>query len=317
MCRRLGTEAYDYLIEPLLCGIYAGHGERLSLAATSPNLRDMEQEHGSVLRGLRLADRASAAAIKKYPTPFISLADGLDELINALHRRLATVNVRSGTQVEAAHVNDHAFELKLSAGETISAEAIIFTTPAYVTAQLLNTINPSAAELLGQIQFVSNAAVALGYRAGDVKRPLDGYGYVVPRREGGLVLACTWASSKLPNRAPDGNVLVRIFLGRDGCEVDSGTSNDQLEQTARDEVARVLGANRDPVFVRLFRYPKAMPQYTLGHLDRIDRLDRLLAATAGVFVAGNSYRGVGISDCIRSGQQAASETLRYLEDFAG
>ena len=325
--RRLGDEAYDRLVEPLLCGIYAGDGEQLSLLAVAPILRDMEEEKGSVLRGLRLATKAAAGEVKKFPTPFVSLVGGLQELIGALERNLSTVRVRTGLQAVAARRSDGVggpggaggtggagtFVFQLSNGEEIRATAAIFATPSFATADLLQTINPPASQELGKIRFVSNAAVAMGFRTQDVTRRLNGYGYVVPRCENTMVLACSWASSKLPNRAPDGNVLVRVFLGRDGQEIDGTQSDDALIQTARNEVRAVLGASMDPVFARLFRYPQAMPQYTLGHLDRLAHIDRALESTPGVFLAGNSYRGAGIPDCIRSGQQAASNALRYLE----
>ncbi len=312
--RRLGHEAYDRLVEPVLCGIYAGDGEQLSLLAVAPILRDMEEEKGSVLRGLRLATKAAAGEVNKFPTPFVSLAGGLQELIGALERNLGTVRVRTGLQAIAARRSEGTFTFQLSNGEEIRATAVIFATPSFATAGLLQTINPPASQDLRKIRFVSNAAVTMGFRTLDVTRPLNGYGYVVPRCENTMVLACSWTSSKLPNRAPDGNVLVRVFLGRDGREVDDTQSDDALIRTARDEVRAVLGASNDPVFARLFRYPQAMPQYTVGHLDRLAQIDRALESTPGVFLAGNSYRGVGIPDCIRSGQQAASNTLRYLED---
>ena len=312
--RRLGVEAYDRLIEPLLCGIYAGDGERLSLFATAPMLKAIEVEHGSVLRGLRRAARASAGEVRKFPTPFVSLSGGMNELVAALQARLGTVQVRTGVQAVAAQRTNDGFTVRMSEGEEVSAMAIIVATPSYAAAELLRTVNPSAAELLDEIQFVSNAAVSFGFRNSDVTRSLDGYGYVVPRREGSLVLACSWASSKLPNRAPHGNVLVRVFLGRDGQEVGGGMSDDSLIEVAHNEVKKVLGTSGDPVLTRLVRYPKAMPQYTLGHVDRVAQIDRCLESTPGVFLAGNSYRGVGIPDCIRSGQQAASKTLRFLED---
>ena len=322
MRRRLGHEAYDRLVEPLLCGIHAGDGEQLSLLAVAPILRDMEEEKGSVLRGLRLATNAAAGEVNKFATPFVSLAGGLQELIGALERNLGIVRIRTGLQAIAARRSEgtagtggaRAFVFQLSNGEEIRATAAIFATPSFATADLLRTINPPASRELGKIRFVSNAAVAMGFRTQDVTRPLNGYGYVVPRCENTMVLACSWASSKLPNRAPDGNVLVRVFLGRDGREVDDTQSDDALIQTARNEVRTVLGASTDPVFARLFRYPQAMPQYTLGHLDRLAQIDRALESTPGVFLAGNSYRGAGIPDCIGSGQQAASNTLRYLED---
>jgi oxygen-dependent protoporphyrinogen oxidase len=312
--RRMGREAYDYLVEPLLCGIYGGDGEQLSLDATAPVLKAMEAEHGSVLRGMRLARRAAARELAKYPTPFISLEGGVQELVDALALRLeGCVNVLTYTDVAAVHRAGHTLSLDLSTGETVAADAVIVATPAYAAAQLSEPLNPELSQALAGIPFISNAAVSLGFREADAPRSRDGYGYVVPRREGRLALACSWATSKLPGRAPDGCVLARVFLGRAGQEIDDATADDDLVDLALDELRNTVGVSQPPIFSRVYRYPRSMPQYTMGHLDRVDRIEKLVGDTPGLFLAGNSYHGVGISDCIRSGQKAAFAALRHLE----
>ncbi len=315
--RRLGNEAYDYLVEPLLCGIYGGDGDQLSLDAVAPNLKDMEQEHGSILRGMRHSRRASKSEIPQYPTPFISLEFGMQELVDAIERPLGDrVRVLLYTDVvgfRRVGGGDRAgLALELSNGELIITAAAILATPANVAANLVDSVNADLAANLRSIPFVSNAAVSLGFREADVPRDLNGYGYVVPRCEGSATLACSWATSKLPGRAPAGHVLTRVLLGRSGQEVDDGTSDGELVDLARTELQSTLGIAQKPVFARVDRYPQGMPQYTLGHLDRVDRIEKLASETPGVFLAGNSYRGVGISDCIRSGQKAAFAALRYV-----
>ncbi len=190
-------------------------------------------------------------------------------------------------------------------------------TPANVAADLVDSVNADLAANLRSIPFVSNAAVSLGFREAEVPRDLNGYGYVVPRRVGSPTLACSWATSKLPGRAPAGHVLTRVFLGRSGQEIADAMPDSELIDLARAELQSTLGVAQTPVFARVDRYPQGMPQYTLGHLDRVDRIEKLASETPGVFLAGNSYRGVGISDCIRSGQKAAFAALRYLEEVAG
>lgn len=315
--RRMGREAYDYLVEPLVCGLSGGDGEKLSVDANLPDLKELEREHGSVLRGMRRARRASKGEVGEYPTPFISLKGGLQELVDALEQPVSErVNVLTYTDVVTARRVDRTLLLDLSNGETITATAVILATPSYAAADLLEEINPDLAESLRTIPFVSNAAVSLGFREADVPRRLNGYGYVVPRKEGRLALACSWATSKLPERAPEGCVLLRVFLGRTGQEIDDATADNDLLDWALEELKSVLGVSERPMFARVFRYPRSMPQYTLGHLDRVDGIEGLAGQTPGVFLAGNSYRGVGISDCIRSGQKAAFAALRYLEEIA-
>jgi oxygen-dependent protoporphyrinogen oxidase len=312
--RRLGREAYDYLVEPLLCGIYGGDGEHLSLDATAPALKDMEAEHGSILRGLRLARRAEANEPAKHPTPFISLAGGVQELVDALVRRLeGCVTIQTYTDVASVRRTDHALTLEVSTGETVTADAIVIATPAYAAAHLTESLNPELSRALGDIPFISNAAVSLGFREADAPGSRDGYGYVVPRREGRLALACSWATSKLPGRAPDGCILARVFLGRAGQEIDDATADHDLVDLALEELRTTLGVSARPIFSRVYRYPRSMPQYTLGHVERVHRIEGLAADTPGVFLAGNAYHGVGISDCIRSGQKAALAALRRLE----
>ncbi len=313
--RRLGREAYEYLIEPLLCGIYAGDGEQLSLAATSPILKDMEEEHGSILRGLRLSSKAAAAELTRYPTPFVSLAGGMQELVDALAHRLGPVNVHASASAAGIRRDQDGFRIDLDTGEAVTVAAVILATPPHVAADLLEPLNGDAAALLRQIPAVSNAAVSMGFDAADVPHALSGYGYVVPRCEQRRTLACSWASSKLPDRAPEGHVLVRVFLGRAGQEIEDETDDDALIAEAREELQATLGIEVAPLFSRVYRYRKGMPQYTLGHLERVAALERAMASTKGVFLAGNSYHGVGIPDCIRSGQKAAFAALRYTEDI--
>ncbi len=319
--RRLGREAYDYLVEPLVCGIYGGDGDQLSLDAVAPDLKDMEQQHGSVLRGMRHSRRGPENRISQYPTPFISLESGMQELVDAIERPIGDhVRVLLYTDVvglrRVGGGGGGGLALELSNGESITTAAAILATPANIAADLIDPVNADLATNLRTIPFVSNAAVSLGFREAEVPRELNGYGYVVPRREGSATLACSWATSKLPGRAPAGHVLTRVFLGRSGQEIADATPDSELIDLARTELQTTLGVAQKPVFARVDRYPQGMPQYTIGHLDRVDRIETLVSETPGVFLAGNSYRGVGISDCIRSGQKAAFAALRYIGQIA-
>ena len=154
----------------------------------------------------------------------------------------------------------------------------------------------------------------MGFHAKHVPRKLDGYGYVVPRCERRHALACSWSSTKLNHRAPAGRVLLRVFIGRAGDEIDERTGDSTLVKMARDELKTSMNITEPPVFERVFRFVRGMPQYTVGHLPRMDRLDRTMEDTPGVFLAGNSYRGIGIPDAIRSGHTAAERVLGYLRE---
>jgi oxygen-dependent protoporphyrinogen oxidase len=283
-----------------MTGIYGGDGDQLSLQATFPQLRALELEHGSVLRGL------STPSPSDWPS-FVSLRDGIGELVTALRESLERTQVHVDRAVARVRA---AFEVELIDGEVVSADGVIVATPAYVTAALLADLDLGLASALAEIPYASSIVVTLAFSRADVV-PLDGYGYVVPRAEGGDVLACTWSSQKWDGRAPEGNVLLRVYAGRVGGRELMRDANDDLIALARDELA-FLGVTAEPVLTRIHRWPHGMPQYVLGHPGRLARIDQALAAHPGLAVAGAAYRGVGIPDCIRSGEDAAESVARAL-----
>jgi len=213
--------------------------------------------------------------------------------------------------VEAA-APGYSVSLDASREDRLLADAIIFATPAFVTADLISTLDSQLSETLRAIPYVSTATVSVAYPLTDIPRPLDGYGYIVPRAEGRPILACTWTSTKFPHRAPEGYALIRAFIGRAGQEEALDASEEELLALVREELRLTLGVTAPPKLCRVFRWPKAMPQYTLGHLDRLVVIEQRLAAHPGLFVAGNAYRGIGIPDCIASGESAAAQAAEFL-----
>ena len=209
--RRLGREAYQRLVEPLMTGIYGGDGELLSLAATFPNLRALELEHGSVLRGL-----SSQPAPAGVHPPFVSFPDGMQRLVTAVVASLERTQPLLGRRAMALRSHAAGFDVELERGETLVADGVVVALPAFATAELVAGLDDELAEEHAAIPYASSAIVTLAYREEDVGRPLDGYGYVVPSAEGSDVLACTWSSSKWESRAPAGLALVRIYAGRFG-----------------------------------------------------------------------------------------------------
>lgn len=311
--RRLGVEVYEKLVEPLMSGIYAGDGEQLSLAATFPQLRQLELKQGSLLRGLQRTEaREQQPVASSYP-PFVSLRSGMGELVQRLTAQLGRVNIRLNTavaQVERS-VSDAHYRVVLADGQRLPADALILCTPAFVTAELLAALDPALAELHAAIPYASSALVTLAYRAVDLPQPLDGYGYVVPRIANSDVLACTWTSSKWEGRAPAGYGLVRVYLGRYGrCDV-TKQSDEELYALAYHEVERSLGLTAQPALQRIHRWPLGMPQYTLGHPERLGQIEAQLVNHPGLYLAGAAYRGVGIPDCIAAGEQAAVGAAAY------
>jgi len=309
--RRLGREVYERLVEPLMSGIYAGDGEQLSLAATFPQLRQAELEQGSLVRGVLAAKKKSLDKPKTWPA-FLSLTNGLAEIVEALATKLEGVEIRLGTRVARLSRDLSGYAITLGNGEMLRAETIVLATPAPTTADLIAELDPELARALRGIPYVSTATVSVAYALADIPRPLNGYGYIIPRAEGRPILACTWTSTKFPHRAPEGYALIRAFVGRAGQEAVLERSDDDLLKLVREEMQTTLGITAPPLFQRIFRWPQAMPQYTLGHLERLAVIEKRLAAHPGLFVAGNAYRGVGIPDCIQSGETAAEGVLEFI-----
>ena len=301
--RRFGREVYDRMIEPLMAGIYAGDGEQLSLAATFPQLRQLELKYGSLMTGMLAA--GSSASTQPARPAFLTPVGGTGELIEALSLSIPEGRIRTRAGVRSVRESDAGFVLLLEDDSRLLAEAVILATPADVAGKLVAELDGTIAEALGSIPHVSSATVSLAYPSAHVPKALEGYGYVVPRQEGRPVLAGTWSSTKFRHRAPENWTLVRLFIGRSGMEdAIEGTDSDLIE-IAREEVAQVLECRDAPIVQRVFRWVRGMPQYTMGHLDRLARVHEHLADHPGLFVAGNFLQGVGLPDCIATGERAA------------
>ena len=318
--RRLGREAYENLIEPLMSGIYAGDGDKLSLASTFPYLRDLELKYGSLARGaLTMKQQSNGKSMQGSRSAFLTPTTGLAEIVERLVEDLTSMSVDLRLNSTALKITDYRslYQVELQTGDTLEANAIVLATPAFASGQLLASFDPSLASDLQSIPYVSTATVSLAYRQSDIPRDLDGYGYVIPRREGRRALACTWTSTKFPHRAPEGYALIRVFVGRAGQDI-PWNENDLLAM-AKEELDLTLGIKADPLVQRVFMWENAMPQYNLGHPEILTRIDAALENHPGLALAGNGYRGIGIPDCIHSGELAIkkiSETRRVESSTA-
>lgn len=319
--RRFGAEAFDRVLEPLMAGIYAGDAEQMSLKATFPRFFELERQYGSVIRGMMAARRKMAGTTPSGPkrTMFVSLKNGLDDLVTALTARLTRegVDLRAGCRVEALRVRSHRlgrwmYDLILSDGAALSCESLVLATPAYVSADLLRPLTPIAGGLLEMIPYASTATIVLAYRSEAVGGAVEGFGFIVPRIEGRDLIAATWTSLKWPHRAPAGHVLIRCYVGGVGREAVLQLGDDELVARVRAELGAICGLNAEPTYVEVNRWWKAMPQYTIGHLDRLAQLDAALSRYGGLVLTGAGYRGVGIPDCIRDGALAAGKVVEFL-----
>ena len=329
--RRLGREMYERLVEPLLSGISAGDGAQLSIDAMFPQLRVYEREHGSVIRGMlaarRRGDTRQPQRSALPATAFASFATGLQELIDAVERTIrcraaddSRIRIRRSTAVseivagEAGHGESCAprYAIRLADGEVIAVDAVILATPAFVSASLVELVDATLARRLAAIEYASTVTISLAYPINAVGRPLDATGYVTPRIERRPVLACTWSSAKFTGRAPAGAALFRLFLGGVG-RIDVASRDDaELLAIAAAEMRDVMGISAAPTVVHVTRHPRAMPQYTVGHRERVAGIAEAAARLPGLELAGAIYLGLGIPDCVRSGIDAADRALRSL-----
>ena len=325
--RRLGKGLYERFAEPLLSGISAGDGARLSMATMFPQLRALEREHGGLVRGM-LASRRAASQRSNGGAPasaFLSFRGGLAELVDAVARTVeernrggARAELRAGAAVRTI-VRSPAgdgFVLELFAGETITADAVLIAAPAFAASRLLEPLDTTLSRRLAEIEYESTATVSLAFGSARVPRALDATGYVVPRHLGRPVLACTWASAKFEHRAPEGYSLFRVFLGGAKRPIPDHASDEDLRELATREMRDVMAIRATPVLSRVDRFDRAMPQYHVGHLDRVATIQALAAAIPGLYLAGAAYGGVGIPDCVSSGERAAAAAWRYVTDRA-
>jgi oxygen-dependent protoporphyrinogen oxidase len=316
--RRLGREAYENLIEPLMSGIYAGDGDQLSLASTFPYLRDLELKYGSLARGalnMRKQMSTNGTKVQGSRSAFLTPTTGLAEIVEKLVQQLISNGACLKLNTRALRIinSQLPYTVELETGELLQADALIIATPAFVSAQLLSSLDPSLASDLQSIPYTSTATVSLAYRQSDIPRDLDGYGYVIPRSEGRKALACTWTSTKFPHRAPEGYGLIRVFVGRAGQDIP--WTEHELLQLAKEELSSTLGITSDPLMQRVFMWDSAMPQYNLGHPEILKRVDAALEGYPGLALAGNGYRGIGIPDCIHSGELAVEKILHNVQSL--
>jgi oxygen-dependent protoporphyrinogen oxidase len=317
--RRLGREALDRLIQPLVGGIYTSDPETLSLRATMPRFLDMEQAHGSLIRALRWEQRAgryedTAASGARYGL-FVTPAGGISELVEALAGRVtkqADVRLESEVAGLARDADGRGLVVHLADQKQEQFDAVILTTPAYRAARLIADFAPSAADNLNKIEYASTAIVVSGHKLADIRHPLDAFGLVVPAIEKRRILAVSFTSRKFPGRAPDGCVQLRTFVGGAMQAELMQLADDEIVALVRSELEDILGVTWNPDFAIVKRWMRSMPQYHVGHLDLVAAIERDLNDISNLALAGHAYKGVGIPDTIHSGEIAAERVFSSM-----
>ena len=309
--RRLGREALERVAQPLVAGIYTADPDDLSLTATMPRFAELEKQERSIILGLRRARRRAreTGVSGARWSLFVTLKEGMEDLVAALATRLQPGTVLLKQRVAGVERRGDRWRVATAEGADLDADRVIVATESHAAARMLRYVDPTLATLLAEIPYASSATVTLGYRRADVPHPLDGFGFVVPHAEKRALLACTFSSVKYAGRAPEGDVLLRAFVGGALNEAVLELDDAPLVMRARAELREALGITAAPALARVFRWPKAMPQYHVGHLARVETIERRAGALPGLDLAGGAYRGVGIADCVRSGEAAAERAL--------
>jgi oxygen-dependent protoporphyrinogen oxidase len=310
--RHYGAEMVERLADPLLSGIYGGEAANLSVRAVLPRFVEMERTHGSLSRAMLAARKNLSAGPKKINPPiFTSLRNGMGQLTDTIVERLDPSSVQTSTTVMA--VRPEAGGWLVSAGlQSDEFDSVILALPATSAASVVRMASPGLAAELAAIQYTSSITVALAYDS-EVRQSLPpGFGFLVPRSEGIGLLATTFVHNKFTHRAPGDRALLRCFFGGAMAAKVWSLSDDHIVSMVRQELHQILGIRAEPLFTRIYKWNSAMPQYSVGHLDRLERIENQRRQLPGLALAGNAYRGIGIPDCIRAGNEAAAEATRKI-----
>lgn len=331
--RRLGKEALDKIAEPLIAGIHGGSPSTMSVRASFPKFVQMEEQYGSLIKGMLAKMRkmqgarktaaskgskgaggaGAAGGPKLRMTMFMTLKDGLSELVEKIVERLEMTTIKTGVSVSRVEACDAGYRVIIEGGEVIDCDSVIVATPAYAASGIVEEIDKELGSLLNSIPYVSTATVSLGFKKSDIKMDLNGFGFVIPKQENKRIMAASWVSVKFPYRAPDDSVLIRCFVGGAKNEEMVFLSDEKIAQVVKEDLKDIMGIEAEPVVRRIFRWHKAMPQYTIGHEERVAALEARADKYPGLYLSGSAYHGVGISDCIRMGEETSVKVLDHLD----
>ncbi|WP_433942890.1 protoporphyrinogen oxidase [Paenibacillus sp. SN-8-1] len=323
--RRIGKEVLEHLVEPLLAGIYAGDTGMLSLLSTFPQFHEIERKYRSLILGMiagrtapsapshapELQDRASELPETARTSMFLTFKKGLSTLIEKLESELSSASILKGCGVDSIRRQGDIYQLELDTGERYVVDGVILAIPAFACGKLLEGFADS--DTFDTVPYVSVANVALGFKASEIHTKLTGSGFVIPRSEGRLMTACTWTSSKWLHTSPTDKILLRAYIGRAGAEANTNMDDKELVGMVREELREIMGITAEPELCVVSYMSKSMPQYRVGHKDRIASLRTAMDKQyPGVWICGSGYDGVGIPDCITQGERAAEALASRL-----
>ncbi|OLS36473.1 protoporphyrinogen oxidase [Bacillus sp. MRMR6] len=313
--RRLGDEVVENLIEPLLSGIYAGDIDQLSLMSTFPQFYEVEQKHRSLILGMKKSTPSQPKKTEnKGPSKgaFLTIKSGLQSFAEAIEAKLDPKIILKGHRVDKVTKLNHQYEIFLNNGEVLIADSVIAATPHKITQSMFSDF--SFFDPFKNIPSTSVATVALAFPKEAIKKDIDGTGFVVSRNGDYSITACTWTHKKWEHSTPEGKVLLRCYVGRSGDETIVDLSDDRIIKIVLEDLSKTMNITMEPEFSVVSRWKESMPQYTVGHKQRLETIkEHLEKDLPGVFLAGASYGGVGIPDCIDQGEAAVKSVLTYFK----
>ena len=309
--RRLGEEALNRLLDPMVAGIFAGDPERMSLKAAFPAIYRLEKEYGGLIKGLIGKIKESKGKSSSGPAgpggKLTSFKRGVSQLIEALESELKE-NVETGVSPKLRKEGEKwTVETKKGIEEF---DAVVMSTPSYSAAEILSEVDEEISNLLSQIEYSPISVVALGFEKEGLGHDLDGFGFLVPREEGREILGALWDSSVFPNRAPEGKALIRVMIGGARQPELALKSPKELVKIAVEELIEIMKIRRAPEYIRVFRHERGIPHYTLGHSERVERIFKRGRELGNLYFCNNAYTGVGVNDCTKAAQETAEEILK-------
>ena len=319
--RRLGPEALDKLIAPMVSGIFAGNPETMSLKSCFPRIYQLEQEYGGLLKAMiklarqKKAERKAGKQVASAAGPggiLTSFVDGIQELTDSTMSRL-NGEVKTGVAASTIKQVDGGYEIALDNGETIDADVVVAAVPAYHLAKMIGEMSVVLADILKAILYAPMNVVCFGYEREKIAHDLNGFGYLIPKKEGCSILGTLWDSSIFPNRAPEGHVMLRSMMGGATNPEAIDLSDRHVQDYVMSDLREIMGIDAAPDFVRIFRHKNAIPQYTAGHGQRLLALEDGFHKFPGFFFTGNAFFGIGLNDCVQASNRAAEKVVGYLE----
>ena len=319
--RRLGSEALEKLISPMVSGIFAGDPETMSLKSCFPRIHELEQQYGGLIKAmLRLAKKKreeikAGKAVASAAGPggvLTSFRGGIQELTDGVAAALSG-KVLTGSGVEKITQKEGGFLLDLENGQQLDVDMVVTAAPAYAVANMLDELNDESSAILRQTLYATMNVICFGYDRDQINFDLNGFGYLIPKAEGRDTLGTLWDSSIFENRAPEGKVLLRSMMGGAANPAAIDFSEDEVRERTMKDLKKIMGIDCEPEFVQIFRHRHAIPQYTRGHAERLRALEASLADVPDLILTGNAFYGVGLNDCVNAANQAADKVVKRLE----